>query len=486
MAPGDAAFQAADDGAREMLAELPAALTWVNRRAPLQLAKLRGHVVLLLFWNATSATSANALDELRRLDKKYPGTFVLVAVHTPRYASQRPDPIVAKAAQRCRLHAPVANDHDWLAWKLYGIQAWPTLLVLDVEGRVATRFVGEGCADEIEETVVRLQSGLPPAHTRSVPNLADGMRAVAVGALAFPSHALATDKRLYVCDSGHHRVLECNHDGRVVRQFGSGTPGNWDGQAAACGLQSPQGLALAQGVLYVADTGNHCVRRIRLESGEVDTVLGIGRPAYGDVETQGAGLRVAVNAPTAVAAEGDALFVAAAGQHQILRVDLREQRVATLAGDGRCTVRDGIGGQTSFAQPGALALLPGQMLIADTGGNAIRRLRFADLALTTLAGTSPWLPGRADGVGQHARFAWPAGLAAAGDRAYVADTCNDRLCAIDPYSGDVATLPLDCPLHEPAGLSFAAGVLWVADRNGHAILRVDPVHGTCERVPVDE
>lgn len=486
MAPGDVAFQAAGTGAREALAELPEALSWVNRRAPLHLVDLRGHVVLVLFWNATSTASLNALDELRRLDNKYPGAFVLVAVHTPRYASQQPDPMVAKAIQRCRVRAPVVNDRDWLAWKRYGIEAWPTTLVLDAHGCVAARFVGEGRADEIEEAVVRLQEGLPPTHTRSVPNLVDGARAMAAGVLAFPSHALANDKRLYVCDSGHHRVLECNHDGRVLRQFGSGTPGNWDGQAAACGLQSPQGLALTPDALFIADTGNHCVRRVRLESGEVDTVLGIGRPAYGDVEAQGSGLRVTVNAPTAVVADGDALYVAAAGQNQILRVDLREQRVATLAGDGRSAVRDGIGGQASFAQPGALALMPGQLLIADTGGNAIRRLRFADLALTTLAGTSAWLPGRADGMGQYARFAWPAGLAVAGDRAFIADTCNDRLCTLDPYSGNVATLPLDCPLHEPTGLSFAAGALWVADRNDHAILRVDPERGTCERVPIDE
>ncbi|HEX7349309.1 MAG TPA: redoxin family protein, partial [Rhodanobacteraceae bacterium] len=411
MATSDVASPNAEPGTRRMLDEFPDALAWVNRRAPLRLAELRGHVVLLVFWNATSTSCANLLDDLHRLEKKYPGAFLLVGVHTPRYVSQQADPAVLKAVQRCRLRAPVANDGEWLAWQQYGIHAWPTTLVLDANGCVAARFVGEGCGDEIEESVVRLQEGLPPAHTRAAPDLLDNVRVASASALAFPAYALATDKRLYVCDSGHHRVLECNHDGRVLRQFGSGTPGNWDGQTAACGLQSPQGLALQDRTLYVADTGNHCVRRIRLESGEVDTVLGTGRPAYGDVEAQGLGLKVAVNAPRAIAADGEILYVAAAGQHQILRVDLREQQVTTLAGDGRCAVRDGIGGQASFAQPGALAVMPGQMLIADSGGNAIRRLRFADLALTTLAGGSAWQSGCADGIGQHARLAWPAGIA---------------------------------------------------------------------------
>jgi streptogramin lyase len=187
-----------------------------------------------------------------------------------------------------------------------------------------------------------------------------------------------------------------------------------------------------------------------------------------------------------VGVEGEALFVAASVQIQILRVVLRAQSVATVAGVGRNDLRVGFGGEASLAQPVALALLPGQLLVADAGGNAIRRLRFADAALTTLAGSSPWEPGREDGIGRKARLAFPCGLAAAGNRVYVADTCNDRLCVLDPYSGELSTLPIEHPLHEPQGLSFAAGALWVADRNDDAILRIDPVQATCERVAVDE
>jgi DNA-binding beta-propeller fold protein YncE len=359
-------------------------------------------------------------------------------------------------------------------------------LLIGTDGRLAARLVGEGRAPEIEETVIRLQEGLPPAHVRPLPDLLEAARVESTGPLAFPAHALATDSRLFISDSGHHRILECSHDGRVLRQFGSGTPGLWDGQSSACGFQSPQGLALGQDCLYVADTGNHCVRRIRLDTGEVDTILGVGRPAYGDVEAQGSGLRVSINAPQALAVDGDVVYVAAAGQNQILRVDLGTQRAATVAGDGRSDVRDGIGSQASLAQPGALALMPGQLLVADSGGNAIRRLRFADLALTTLVGSSPWEPGRLDGTGRKVRLAYPCGLAAAEDRVYVADTCNDRLCVMDPYSAELSTLEFDHPLHEPQGLSFAAGSLWVADRNDNAVLRIDPERGACERVVVDQ
>lgn len=489
MITGDIAFDAAHPGSRPALPEFPGSVRWVNRRARLRLADWRGRIVLVLFWNGASVSSQNMLGELRLLEKKLPGTFVPVCVHTPRYASQQSDATVLKAAHRNRLRAPVANDHEWQAWKQFAIPAWPTTLLIDANGGLAARLVGEGRSQEIEDAIVQLRDEMHaegPALPLSSPAQARDARAEPASPLAFPAHALATRTRLFVSDSGHHRILECSHDGRVLRQFGSGTPGNWDGQLAACGLQLPQGLAIDKDVLYVADAGNHSVRRIRLDAGEVETVLGGGRPAYANVEEQGGGLRAAINAPHALAADGEMLYVAAAGQHQILRVDLRHQHVDTIAGDGRSDVRDGIGGQSSLSQPMALASMPGQLLVADAGGNAIRRLRFADLALTTLAGASPWEPGSRDGAGRKARFAYPSGIAIAESRVYVADTCNDSLRVLDPYSGEVATVQFDYPLHEPQGLSFAAGSLWVADRNDHAILRIDPEQGTCERVAVDE
>jgi len=489
MIVGDIAFDAVRAVSRPLLSEFPEGLHWVNRRERLRLADWRGQIVLVLFWNASSVSSANMLGELRQLEKKLPGAFVSICVHTPRFVSQQSDAAVLKAAHRNRLRAPVANDEQWLAWRQFSIPAWPTTLLVDASGGLAARLVGEGRSQEIEDAIIQLRDEMhaeTSAMAAPAPAPVRDVRGEPASPLAFPAHALATRTRLFVSDTGHHRILECSHDGRVLRQFGSGTPGSWDGQLAACGFQLPQGLAIDNDMLYVADAGNHCVRRVRLDAGEVETVLGSGRPAYSNVEEQGGGLRAAINAPHAVAVEGGAVYVAASGQHQILRIDLHHQRVETVAGDGRSDVRDGIGGQSSLSQPVALASMHGQLLVADAGGDAIRRLRFADLALTTLVGSSPWEPGRHDGAGRKVRLAYPCGVAIGENRVYVADTCNDRLCVLDPYSGEMITLQFDYPLHEPQGLSFAAGSLWIADRNDHAVLRIDPERGTCERVAVDE
>ncbi len=486
MIDGDRPLDRVGSGTRPDVPELPASLHWVNVRAPARLADLRGRVTLLFFWNGECIDCANLLAELRQLERRHPGVLALLGVHTPRYPSQQSDEAVLKAAHRHRLRVPVANDAHWLAWRQFGITAWPSTLLIDAAGRLAARLVGAGRSAELDEAIALLREEPAAAESAVEPRPLRELRPEPRTPLAFPAHALATASRLYVSDSGHHRVLECTHDGRVLRQFGSGTAGNWDGQLAGSGLNTPHGLALSGDLLYVADTGNHCVRRIRLDSGDVDTVLGTGRRGRHDPEAGVAGTRFAIDSPRAIAVDGEALYVAATGQHQILRADLGRHEVAVVAGSGRSGVRDGIGGQSRLAQPSALALLPGQLLIADAGGNAIRRLRLSDLALTTLAGGSPWEFGDRDGQGMNARFACPSGLAAGETQIYVADTLNHRLRTLNPFSGETGTLTIDRELHAPQGLSFAAGMLWIADRDDHAILRVDPATWRALRVPVDE
>ncbi|MGH8183947.1 MAG: hypothetical protein ACREPH_09830, partial [Rhodanobacteraceae bacterium] len=176
MQPGDMPFRAEGAPTRDALPELPDALNWVNRRERVRLSELRGRIVLLVFWNATGTSSTNLLGELRQLEKKHPGAFVLLGVHTPRYASQQPDAAVLKALQRVRFRAPVANDPEWLAWKLYSIPAWPTTLLVDADGALAARFVGEGRGQEIEEAVAGLQEGVPPAFPHPSLELLENVR----------------------------------------------------------------------------------------------------------------------------------------------------------------------------------------------------------------------------------------------------------------------------------------------------------------------
>lgn len=470
---------------RQLAPELPA-LEWVNAREPQSLAALRRRVVLLYFWSYDSVHCINLLAGLRQIENKYHDGLSILGVHTPKYPGQQSGEAVLKAVNRHYVRHPTANDAHWYAWQQYRIEAWPSLVLIDCEGNLAGRFVGEGSLRRVDDAVAAL---LEDAATRDLRNYASARtayRAEPRMALRFPAHALATADRLYVSDTGHNRILECTHQGRVLRQFGSGNAGYWDGRLADAGFNSPQGLAISNDALYVADTGNHCVRRIRLLRGEVETLLGSGMLGHHTPTDYPPGQRIGISAPTAIAFSGDRVYIAVSGQHQIWRIDLHTRAIDVLAGSGSSGVRDGNATECQLAQPSALAMLPGTLVIADAAGNAIRQLRLSDSGVTTLAGGGPYLHGNEDGIGSQARFAHPLGVAVDGATIYVADTLNNRLRAIQSRGGEVSTVPIEWRFHEPQGISFAAGSLWVADRNAHEVLRVDVERGTCARIPVGE
>src|SRR5690606_36708337 len=115
---------------------------------------------------------------------------------------------------------------------------------------------------------------------------------------------------LYVADSGHHRILECDQGGRVLRQFGSGGPGLIDGPMELSAFNRPQGICLQRDMLYVADSGNHAVRRIQLRTGDIDTVCVAGRPGTPVESMIIDPCAVALDLPRAVAVPSDAMYVA--------------------------------------------------------------------------------------------------------------------------------------------------------------------------------
>ncbi|HET9834960.1 MAG TPA: thioredoxin-like domain-containing protein [Rhodanobacteraceae bacterium] len=475
-----------DPDQRRLAPELPDSLEWVNTREPHSLAGLRRRVVLLCFWTYDNIHCINFLAGLRQLENKYHDGLSVLGIHTPKYPAQQSDDAVLKAINRNYVKHPVANDAHWRAWQQYGIEVWPSVLLIDCEGRVAARFAGEGSLRRVDDAVSALLEDAATRDLRDYTPSRAAFRTEPRMPLRFPAHALGTADRLYVSDTGHNRILECTHQGRVLRQFGSGNSGYWDGRLADAGFNAPQGLAIANDSLYVADTGNHCVRRIRLLRGEVETLLGSGVLGHHTPTDYPPGQRIAISGPSAITLSGDRVYVAVTGQHQIWRIDLHTSAIDVLAGSGRCGVRDGNGAECRLAQPSALAMLPGMLAIADAAGNAIRQLRLSDFSLGTLAGGGPYMSGLEDGIATQARFAHPLGLAVDGGTLYVADTLNNRLRAIQVRGGAVSTLPVEWRFHEPQGISFAAGALWVADRNAHEVLRVDVDTGNCTRIPLGE
>jgi sugar lactone lactonase YvrE len=305
--------------------------------------------------------------------------------------------------------------------------------------------------------------------------------------LRFPRKVLATDSSLWISDSGHNRVLECNHDGRILRQFGSGNPGYWDGANKDAGFTDPQGLAIVKDWLYVADSGNHALRRIRLLSGEVETAAGTGTIGYELPNDDTEPTRVAMSAPTAVAGTGEKVYFVLSGQNQVWQLDLMKNRLSVLAGNGQLGLTDGDGLAASFAQPSGISLVGQQLVVCDAASSSLRILRLLDNNVSTLIGAGLYEFGDVSGKRDTARLQHPLDVCAdPRGLIFVADSYNGKIKALNMRTGELRALNLPYKLSEPNGLSLAGGALWIANTNAHEIVRIDLKTGQIRRLTIGE
>jgi thiol-disulfide isomerase/thioredoxin len=473
--------------ARISAPEFSPALEWINTDQPPSIETLRGRVVLLGFWTFDCVNCINTLPDLRYFENKYHDGLSVIGVHTPKYTYQRDSAPVLKAANRHHIRYPVANDPGFELWQAYGVQSWPTIAVIDARGQLAALLPGEGRRQEADTLIGHLLDEAAAGDLRVYESGVSTIRPEPRMPLRFPGKLLATDSNLWIADSAHNRVLECNHDGRILRQFGSGNPGYWDGRNQDSGFADPQGLAIIKDALYVADTGNHAVRRIRLLNGEVDTVAGTGVAGCDLPGEQLDPTKVAMSAPADVAGLGDKLYIAVSGQNQLWQLDLTHNKLSVLAGNGQLALNDGDGVAASFAQPTCLSVIGQQLVVVDAAASAIRLMRLLDNHVSTLIGAGLYDFGNANGKRDTARLQHP--LAACADPRgliFIADSYNGKIKALNMRSGELRTLNLPYRFQEPAGLSLAAGALWIANTNAHEIVRVDLGSGQVKRLTIGE
>lgn len=461
--------------------ELPRSGIWLNA-APATLQELSGRPVVLAFVNGASVWCMQRINEVARWQARNPGRLQLVVVQVPRFEFEREPQHALKLLRRQGVNAPIVLDAQWDAWRRFEVQSWPTLVLLDAYGEERERLVG-GSGD-LERSLNALCEGLPRPLQEDAPREINAEPRLP---LLFPAGLVATADRLYVADTGHHRILECNHDGRVLRQFGLGTADLVNGGVGEAAFNRPQGLSLVRDTLYVADTGNHAVRRVNLVTGQVDTLCGSGRAGDPQAGVLQQPWDSALNQPAAVAVADNQVHIAMAGGNQIWSYDLGSRELRWRAGAGAVEVRDGSGHLAAFAQPGSLVAVQQTLYVCDSLGSAIRSVQLRGDLVQTLVGQGPWESGNVDGPRLHARLQYPLALAMGPDSPllWIADAGNGSLRSLRLGGGDLSTVNLPRRLQGPAALSVAAGAIWIAEADAHVILRFDPLSGELSEIPIE-
>ena len=240
--------------------------------------------------------------------------------------------------------------------------------------------------------------------------------------------------------------------------------------------QSPQGVAVVAGEVW-ASLADERVARIAAD-GTVTTVAGAATSAgFSDGSSAEARFRF----PAGLWVENGRVLVADDGNFAVRAIARDSDNVTTMLGAISDGSADGTGAAARFAAPQGLAVAGDLAYVADSGNGTIRRVAIASGAVTTVAGASAQ-PGYADGVGAAARFDTPLAvvLDAGGGLAYVTDSGNRSIRAVDVATGAVSTLPLaGAPgstfvrFNTPSGLARIGARLYVSDSADHVIVAVD-------------
>ncbi|MFQ3589438.1 MAG: thioredoxin-like domain-containing protein [Chloracidobacterium sp.] len=465
--------------------ELEGGVGWLNVPGPLSLAGLRGKVVLLDFWTYCCINCMHVIPDLKALEAKYPNELVVIGVHSAKFTNEKDTSSIRQAIARYDIQHPVVNDANFAIWNAYAVRAWPTLVLISPDGYVANRYSGEGHREELDRDIAALIAEAKRKGTLKPSSLeiALELSKETDKPLRFPGkvHADAANQRLFIADSNHHRIVMTGFDGTVLDTIGSGAPGTRNGPFDFAEFRYPQGMALDGDFLYVADTGNHLIRRVNLKSKAVETVAGTGKNERSS--QMGPGLTIGLSSPWDLVIHGRTMFIAMAGAHQIWQYNLDTGMVGWYAGSGAEGRRDGTLDTALFAQPSGLATDGKRLYVADSEISAIRAIDLADGNVTTLAGGDLFDFGDANGKGENARFQHPLAVAVADRKLYVADTYNHKLRTIDLRTRFVSNLigsgkpglQNDIPafFHEPSGLAYAGGKLFVADTNNHVVRVVE-------------
>ncbi|MCT9075000.1 NHL domain-containing thioredoxin family protein [Streptomyces fulvoviolaceus] len=437
------------------------------------LADLRGRIVVLDFWTFCCINCLHVLDELRELEAKHADTVVVIGVHSPKFVHEAEHAAVVDAVERYGVEHPVLDDPELATWKQYAVRAWPTLVVVDPEGYVVAQHAGEGHVHAIERLVTELEAEHAAKGTLrrgDGPYVAPEPEPTV---LRFPGKAiLLPSGNFLVSDTTRHQLVELAGDGEsVVRRIGAGVRGFADGTADSATFNEPQGLTLVEeDAVVVADTVNHALRRLDLDTGEVTTLAGTGRQWMQGDPTAGPGREVDLSSPWDVAAWDGKVWIAMAGVHQLWAYDPAEGTIAVTAGTTNEGLVDGPGAEAWFAQPSGLAATPERLWLADSETSA---LRWVDLDGTvhTAVGTGLFDFGHRDGAAGQALLQHPLGVTALPDGSVaVSDTYNHALRRYDPATGEVTTLATD--LREPSDAVLVGDDIVVVESARHRLTRL--------------
>lgn len=485
-----------------------AGMPWLNTSRDLQPEDLRNRIVLLDFWTYCCINCIQALPDLAKLENEFKDQLVVIGVHSAKFSNEKDNDNIRASVLRYNITHPVVNDADFRIWNKFGVRAWPTLVLMKPNGEVVTRYVGEGHYESLRSDIAKLVKELPKDADRSPLPIALESTKRPPSDFSFPSKVayVAATKTLYVADANHHQIVALSWNpaepkkARELFRVGvKGDAGSKDGGFGVAQFNQPQGIVFRNDRIYVADTGNHMIRKIDLTTKVVTTIAGTGKKGT-DLAVKDANPRT-----TSLASPWDVNFfpnsenlvIAMAGTHQIWKLDVEKNRIGVFAGNGSESIDDGIYPQNSLSQPSGMSPYLKNLYFVDSETSSLRVIDEKG-NLSTLVGKGLFDFGLKDGAVDEARMQHPLGVYADVYGVYVADTYNHAIRRYDLTTkklttvvgngtkGDADGRALETRLNEPSGIMKTGEGYLIVDSNNHKLRFYDSKKNTVETLVIEK
>ncbi len=477
--------------------EFAEGIDWLNTDKPLKLSGLRGKMVLLDFWTYGCINCIHIIPDLKKLEEIYGNELVVIGVHSAKFTNEAETENIRRVIVRYEIEHPVANDANFKIWDSHAVRAYPTQVLIDPDGYIVGKFVGEGNFTEIKTAIEETREEFSKRGRIDRSPLKFALEKAKTGdlPLSFPGKVLAdpVGSRLFIADSGHNRIIETDFEGNLHAIIGKGDAGLRDGSFEDSAFRSPQGMAIKGDNLFVADTENHSIRKVDLRNKTVATIAGTGT-LEGFNGFGGKPRSTALRSPWDLEIDGEELYIAMAGSHQIWRMDIEATQIAPFAGTRWEARTDGDIKAAAFAQPSGLVSDGRRLFIADSESNIIREIDLLRGEVITLVGGDLFVFGDEDGIANNVRLQHPLGIDLYEGKILVADTYNHKIKLLDAGERSVKTLlgngtkgqqDGQVPtFYEPGGISVFNNSLYIADTNNHAIRLANLENGNVQTLEI--
>ena len=338
--------------------------------------------------------------------------------------------------------------------------------------RLSTFTIGANSA-----SITTIAGSMPPT---SASGTADGNGGSA--RLNFTLGVTSDGKDIYIADSGNHCIRKYEiATGDVTTVAGlCGSSGTADGMGTSARFNFPIQISTDGTNLFVCDRANNMIRKVEIGTGNVTTLIGSGG-ASGD--QNGIGTAARINFPNGITTDGNYLYISDRGNNKIKRMMISSGAVTTVAGDGTAASVDSANGLTaSLNVPCDSVSVGGILYFVDCTGNTLRKIQLSSpFPVTTIAGSGA--ASSTDGTGLGASFNNPHGIETDGTNLFITEYNGKKIRRVGISGLDTVTLAGSSGYQDGTGagafLGSLGGIttdgnrLYFADSQNNAVRRID-------------